>query len=156
MEKEFNELLKSSKKVIGDVEKKVEGVSADLSDDASELWADMKKSFAKIKDELLDDDNKEKAQEKVLEAKEKLNHMKESVTTFATSLKDEHQGDLDTAALRAHLAKMDAEDFVEESKKKISREVQESSHSLEKLALDASAEIKDFFSSLSDQFNKKS
>ena len=156
MEKEFKELLESSKKVIGDLEKKVDDVSGDLSEDASALWADMKKSFAQIKDELVDDDNKEKAQEKVLEAKEKLNEVKDSITTFTANLKDGGKEDLDTAALRAHLAKMDAEDFLEESKKKISREVQESSHSLEKLALDATAEIKDFFSSLSDQFTKKS
>jgi len=155
MEKEFKELLKSSKEVIGDVEKKVADISSDLPKEMSELWGDIQKSFTKIKDELLEDDHKEKAQEKVLEAKEKLNHMKESVTQFATNLKDEHQSDLDTAALRAHLAKMEAADFVEESRKKVSREVQESSHSLEKLALDASKEIKDFFSSLSDQFSKK-
>ena len=155
MEKEFNELLKSSKKVIGDVEKKVEDVSGDFAEDVGELWKDMKKSFTKISDELLDDDNKEKAQEKVLEAKEKLNHMKDSVTEFATNLKSEHQEELDTAALRAHLAKMDAEDFIEENRKKVFREVQESSQTLEQMALDASKEIKDFFSSLSDQFNKK-
>ncbi len=155
MEKEFNELLKSSKKVIDDVEKKVGDVGSDLSEDASELWADIQKSFTKIKDELLDDDSKEKAQEKVLEAKEKLNHVKESVTTFASSLKDDYKGDMDVAALRAHLAKMDAEDFIEESKKKISREVQESSYSLEKLAMDAGEEIKEFFSSLSDKFSGK-
>lgn len=155
MEKEFNELLKSSKKVIGEVEKKFEEVSGDFAEDVGELWKDMKKSFTKISDELLDDDNKEKAQEKVLEAKEKLNHVKDSVTEFATNLKSEHQAELDTAALRAHLAKMEAEDFIEESKKKISREVQESSHTLEKLALDASNEIKEFFNTLNEQLNKK-
>jgi chemotaxis regulatin CheY-phosphate phosphatase CheZ len=155
MEKEFKELLKSSKEVIGDVEKKVADVSKDLPKEMGELWEDIQKSFTKIKDELLEDDHKEKAQEKVLEAKEKLNHVKESVTQFASKFKDEHQADLDIAALRAHLAKMEAEDFLEESRKKVSREVQESSHSLEKLALDASKEIKDFFSSLSEQFNKK-
>jgi len=155
MGKEFNELLKSSKKVIGDVEKKVEDVSGDFAEDVGELWKDMKKGFTNISNELLGDDNKEKAQEKVLEAKEKLNYMKDSVTEFATNLKSEHQGDLDTAALRAHLAKMDAEDFVEENRKKVSREVQESSQTLEQMALDASKEIKDFFSSLSDQFSKK-
>ncbi len=155
MGKEFKELLESSKKVIGDLEKKVDDVSDSLSEDASELWADMKKSFAKIKDELLDDDDKEKAQEKVLEAKEKLNEVKASITSFTENLKEGGKEDLDTAALRAHLAKMDAEDFLEESRKKISREVQESSHSLEKLAMDAGEEIKAFFSSLSDTFNTK-
>ncbi len=156
MGKEFKELLEGSKKVIGEVEKKVDDVTSDLSDDIGELWADIRKSFTKISDELIDDDDKEKAQEKVLEAKEKLNHMKESVTTFASSLKDDYKGDMDIASLRAHLAKMDAEDFLEESRKKISREVQESSHSLEKLAMDAGEEIKDFFSSLSDKFSSKS
>ncbi len=155
MGKEFKELLEGSKKIISEVEKKVDGVASDLGDDAGELWADIKKSFSKISDELIDDDDKEKAQEKVLEAKEKLNHMKESVTTFASSLKDDYKGDMDIAALRAHLAKMDAEDFLEESKKKISREVQESSHSLEKLAMDAGEEIKEFFSSLGDKFSSK-
>ncbi len=155
MGKEFKNLLESSKKVIADFEEKIEDVSGDLSEEASELWGDMKKSFAKIKDELLEDEEQEKAQEKVLEAKEKLNNVKETITTFTKSLKEEGKADLDIAALKAHLAKMDAEDFLEESRKKISREVQESSHSLEKLAMDAGEEIKNFFSSLGEQFNKK-
>ncbi len=155
MEKEFKELLKSSKEVIGDVEKKVADISSDLPKEMNELWGDIQKSFTKIKDELLEDEHKEKAQEKVLEAKERLNQVKESVTEFTKNVKDEYKADLDIAALRAHLAKMEAEDFLEESRKKVSREVQESSHSLEKLALDASKEIKDFFNSLSEQFSKK-
>jgi DNA-binding MarR family transcriptional regulator len=155
MEKEFKELLQGSKKIIGEVEKKVEDISENLTEEASELWSDLKKSFAKISDELLEDETKEKAQEKVLEAKEKLNHVKESVTEFAAKVKDDSQADLDIAALRAHLAKMEAEDFIEESRKKVSREIQESTHSLEKLAMDAGEEIKEFFSSLSEQFSKK-
>ncbi len=154
MEKDFQELLKSSKKVIGEVEKKVEDVTENFSDEVSELWGDIKKSFAKISDELLEDDHKEKAQEKVLEAKEKLNLVKESVTEFASKIKEDSQADLDIAALRAHLAKMEAEDFLEESRKKVSREIQESTHSLEKLAMDAGEEIKEFFSSLSEKFTK--
>jgi len=156
MEKEFKELLQSSKKIIGDIEKKVEGTRENLSTDMGTLWGDIQTSFTKIKDELLDEGNKEKAQEKVLEAKEKLDHVKDSVTKFATNFKNDHQADLDITALRAHLAKMDAEDFLEEKRKKISREVQESSHSLEKMAFNASKDIQDFFASLSEQFNKKS
>jgi len=116
MEKEFKELLQSSKKVIGDLEKKVDDVSGDLSEDASALWADMKKSFAQIKDELVDDDNKEKAQEKVLEAKEKLNEVKDSITTFTANLKDGGKEDLEKAK---HMIDMIIErDYGEEKEKK--------------------------------------
>jgi hypothetical protein len=51
---------------------------------------------------------------------------------------------------------MEAEDFLEESRKKISREIQESTHSLEKLALDATKEISEFFNQVSEKISKKS
>jgi chemotaxis regulatin CheY-phosphate phosphatase CheZ len=156
MEKEFKELQEKSKKAINEIEKKIEEFSGDLPKEIGEFWDDLKVSFTKIKDELLDDEHKEKAQEKVLEAKEKLSHIKESTLEFANKFKDEHQAELDIAALRAHLAKMEAEDFIEESRKKISREVQESSHSLEKLALDASKELSEFFHEISEKIGKKS
>jgi len=156
MEKEFKDLQEKSKQAIGDIEKKIGGVAKDLPKEVGEFWDDLKHSFNKIKDDLLDDEHKEVAQKKALEAKEKLSHIKENTLEFANKFKDDHQKDLDIAALRAHLAKMEAEDFLEESRKKISREVQESSHSLEKLALDATKEISDFFQEISEKISKKS
>jgi hypothetical protein len=156
MEKEFKELQEKSKKVISEVEEKIEDLAKDLPKEIDEFWTDLKSSFNKIKDELLDDEHKEVAQKKALEAKEKLSHIKENTLEFANKLKDDHQADLDIAALRAHLAKMEAEDFLEESRKKISREIQESTHSLEKLALDATKEISEFFNQVSEKISKKS
>ncbi len=157
MDAEFKQLLQKSKEAIASLEEKVESYSKELPEEVNEFWADLKTNFNKIKDDLLDDEVKEKAQEKALIAKEKLSHLKESATEVVKKVKDEHAQDLDLSALKAHLAKMDAEDFIEESKKKISRELQESTHSLEKLALNATKEIKEFFEDLTNKIeNKKS
>ncbi len=155
MDAEFKQLLQKSKEAIASLEEKVESYSKELPEEVNEFWADLKTNFNKIKDDLLDDEVKEKAQEKALIAKEKLSHLKESATEVVQKVKDEHAQDLDLSALKAHLAKMDAEDFIEESKKKISRELQESTHSLEKLALNATKEIKEFFEDLTNKIEDK-
>ncbi len=155
MDTDFKQLLQKSREAISSLEEKVESYSRELPDEISEFWADLKNNFNKIKDELLDDEVKEKAEEKALIAKEKLAHLKESATQLVQKVKDEPSEEFDLAKLKAHLAKMDAEDFIEESKKKISREVQESAHSLEKLAQDATKEIKEFFEDLTHKIEDK-
>ncbi|MNO05846.1 hypothetical protein D3C81_2273890 [compost metagenome] len=62
---------------------------------------------------------------------------------------------MDIVTLRAHLAKMEAEDMWEEKRKEFSREFQESTYELEKKAKEALEEVESFFSGLVKEFTGK-
>ena len=61
----------------------------------------------------------------------------------------------DTASLKAHLAKMDAEDFWDKKGKKITEDFNTSKESVGKLAVEAMGEISSFFNKLSLTFSDK-
>jgi len=61
----------------------------------------------------------------------------------------------DTASLKAHLAKMDAEDFWDKKGKKITEDFNTSKESVGKLAVEAMGEISSFFNKLSSTFSDK-
>jgi len=155
--KELKELLEKSKEVINEVEEKIEEIAKDLPKEVDEFWNELKSSISKIKDELVDDDIKEEAKMKILQAKEKVENLKEIANEFVKKIKTEHINELDLTALKEHLAKINAKEFLEESKKKILKEIQESTQSLENLAKKATLEIKEFFEKLNlDLKDKKS
>ncbi len=158
MKNEIKELSKKSKEAVEKVEEKFDNLTDSLADEAKELWSDLKKSFEGVKQKLLDvdiDDQKDKlkANLDVLEARQKLENVKQSAEEFTQKITSKTQEELDIAALRAHLAKMEAEDLWEEKRKKLSYDFQEKEHQLEKMAKEAGEEIKEYFDKLADLFS---
>ncbi len=158
MKNEIKELSKKSKEAVEKVEEKFDNLTDSLADDAKELWSDLKKSFEGVKQKLSDvdiDDQKDKlkANLDVLEARQKLENVKQSAEEFTQKITSKTQEELDIAALRAHLAKMEAEDLWEEKRKKLSYDFQEKEHQLEKMAKEAGEEIKEYFDKLADLFS---
>ncbi len=158
MKNEIKELSKKSKEAVEKVEEKFDNLTDSLADDAKELWSDLKKSFEGVKQKLSDvdiDDQKDKlkANLDVLEARQKLENVKQSTEEFTQKITSKTQEELDIAALRAHLAKMEAEDLWEEKRKKLSYDFQEKEHQLEKMAKEAGEEIKEYFDKLADLFS---
>ncbi len=165
MNEEYKKILEQSSNAIEKLQEKVDGLTGDLSDDASALWQDMKKNFSGVSGKLknaskyLDQKSDEanlKAHLGAMEAHDTINDIKESIEEFTTKVSSKAQTELDTAALRSHLAKKEAEDFWEKKGKTITKEFSQSSEKVQELAVEAASEIKNFFEKLTDSFSKKS
>jgi len=156
MEKEFKEIIEESKKSLEKAEKKIEELSEDFTEEAGEFWVDLKKRFAGVNDKLKDayNDFEEKAELKghlgMMEARDKLEQVKETAEEFTQKVSTNAQVELDVAALKAHLAKMESEDLWEEKQKEFSLMYQDSKVEAEKLAKKAGKEINEIFLKLTD------
>lgn len=156
MEKEFKEIIEESKKSLEKAEKKIEDLSEDFTEEAGEFWVDLKKRFAGVNDKLKDayNDFEDKAELKghlgMMEARDKLEQVKESAEEFAQKVSGKAQVELDVAALKAHLAKMESEDMWEEKQKELSHMYDDSKVEVEKLAKKAGKEINEIFRKLTD------
>ncbi len=156
MEKEFKEIIEQSKKSLEKAEKKIEELSEDFTEEAGEFWVDLKKHFSGVNDKLKDaykefDDKSElKAHLSMMEARNKLEQVKESAEEFTQKVSTKAQVELDVAALKAHLAKMESEDLWEETQKELSLKYQESKAEVEKLAKKAGKEINEIFLKLTE------
>ncbi len=156
MEKEFKEIIEESKKSLEKAEKRIEELSEDFTEEAGEFWVDLKKHFAGVNDKLKDayNDFEEKAELKghlgMMEARDKLEQVKESAEEFTQKVSTNAQVELDVAALKAHLAKMESEDLWEEKQKEISAMYENTKVEVEKLAKKAGKEINEIFLKLTD------
>ena len=156
MEKEFKEIIEESKRSLEKAEKKIEALSGDFTEEAGEFWLDLKKRFAGVNDKLKDAYTgfEEKAELKghlaMMEARDKLEQVRESAEEFTQKVSSKTQVELDVAALKAHLAKMESEDLWEEKQKELSHMYDDSKVEVEKLAKKAGKEINEIFLKLTD------
>lgn len=156
MEKEFKKIIDDSKKSLEDAQNKIEDLSEDFTDEAKEFWHDLKKNFAVVNDKLkvAYTDFEEKAELKghlgMMEAREKLEEVKESAEKFAFQVSKKTQEELDIAALKASLAKMESRDLLEERSKELTHLYATSKIEAEKVAKKAGQEINDLFLKLTD------
>ena len=165
MNKELKDMLEKSSKALEKLQDTVEDLTEDLADDASDLWTDMKKNFSGVNEKLktatkdLDKKSEEanlQAHLGAMEAHDKISNIKESVEEFTNNVSSKAETTMDTAALRAHLAKMEAEDFWEKKGNTLTNEFNESREKVQKLTVDAVEEIKDYFEKLTETLSKKS
>ena len=156
MEKEFKEIIEESKRSLEKAEKKIEELSEDFTEDASEFWGDLKKRFSKVNDKLKDaynefeDESELKAHLSMMEARDKLEVVKESAENFMFQLSKKTEKELDISELKAHLAKMEAEDKWEETEKELSHQYAVSKAEVGLLAKKAGKEINEIFLKLTD------
>ena len=156
MEKEFKEIIEESKKSLEKAEKKIEALSEGFTEEAGEFWVDLKKRFAGVNDKLKDayTDFEGKAELKghlgMMEARDKLEQVKESAEEFTQKVSTKAQVELDIAALKAHLAKMESEDLWEEKQKEFSVLYQDSKVEAGELAKKAGKEINEIFLKLTE------
>jgi len=156
MEKEFKRIIEESKRSLEKAEEKIEALSEDFTEEAGEFWVDLKKRFAGVNDKLKDayDDFEEKAELKghlgMMEARDRLEQVKESAEEFTQKVSANAQVELDIVALKAHLAKMESEDLWDEKQKELSAMYEDSKVEVEKLAKKAGKEINEIFLRLTD------
>ena len=156
MEKEFKKIINESKKSLEVAQNKIEDLSEDFTEETKEFWDHMKKNFSVVNDKLkvAYDDFESKAELKghlgMMEAREKLEEVKESAEKFAFQASKKTKEEFDIAALKTHLAKMEGEDLWEEKEKELSHLYGTSKVEVEKLAKKAGKEINDIFLKLTD------
>ena len=164
MEKDFKEAIDKSTKAMSELESKVENIAEELSETATELWGDFKKNFADMSSKLNNasedfskagDETTLQAHLGAMEAREKMEGIKDNVSDFISKVAQSAETAFDTAALKAHLGKMEAEDFWETKGKGISEDFNASKENVEKLAVEAIDEITSFFSKLVSDFNEQ-
>ncbi len=156
MEKEFKEIIEESKKSLEKAEEKIEALSADFSEEVSEFWGELKNRFSKVNDKLKDaynefeGESQLQAELSMMEARDRLEKIKKSAENFAITTSKKTKEELSMTSLKAHLAKMDAEDKWEETRKELSHTYGESKVEVEKLAKKAGKEINEIFQKLTD------
>jgi predicted Rossmann fold nucleotide-binding protein DprA/Smf involved in DNA uptake len=84
-----------------------------------------------------------------MEARDVLENVRDSAEGFLHTVSRDAAKELDVAELKAHLAKMDAEDKWEETQKELTHLYGESKVEVEKLARKAGEEINDIMVKLS-------
>jgi len=156
MKKEFKELITESKKSLEKVEDKIESLSENFNEEVSEFWSDLKKHLSgvesKLKDayEHVEDEAELKGHLGIMEARDKIEKLKETTHEFTYKVSNNVQEELDIVALRAHLAKMESEDLWTEKQKDLSLMYDESKVEVEKLAKESLKEINHVFLKLTE------
>lgn len=154
MDKEFKEIIAKSKESLEKAEEKIEVLSDDFTEDVSEFWGELKDRFAKVGDKLKDayrefeDESELQAALSMMEARDRLEKVKESAENFALHTSKKTKDEFSMAALKAHLAKMDAEDTWEKTQKELSHKYAQSKVEVEKMAKKAGEEINEIFAKL--------
>ena len=156
MEKEFKEIIEASKESLKKAEKTLEELSDDFSEEAQEMWSELKNRFTKVNDKLQDaykefeGESELQANLSMMEARDTLEKVKKSAENFAITTSKKTKEEYSMATLTAHLAKMDAEDKWEDTKKDLSQTYKESKVEVGKLAKKAGKEINEIFVKLTE------
>ncbi len=147
MEKEFKKIIDESKKSLKKIEKSIEERSEDFTEEVSEFWVDLKKQLSGVEGKLKDAYNhfEDQAELKghlgMLEARERMEKLKEATHEFTYKVSTNTQEELDIATLKAHLAKMESEDIWAEKQKELWHLYSDSKVEAEKLAIKAAKEL---------------
>ena len=151
MEKELKEIIEESRKSLKKTEEKIEEISEDFSQEAGEVWSELKKRLSGVEEKLKDayvnfEDKAElKGHLAIMEARDRLEMIKEGTEKFVQKANTKAREELDTASLKTHLAKMESEDLWNEKRESLSHMYTESKIEVEKMAKKAGKEINDIF-----------
>ncbi|HHS93108.1 MAG TPA: hypothetical protein ENK82_07150 [Campylobacterales bacterium] len=163
MQKNYKASIDKSTQAVNELESKVEEVASDFSKTATDLWGSFKKNFSDMSTKLQEasenfykagDETTLQAHLGAMEAREKMERMKEDIEAFTQKVAKDAKVGIDEAALQAHLGTMEAEDFWEKKGPQITKDFKQSAENVEKLAVEAIDEISAFFTKLSSEFKE--
>jgi hypothetical protein len=147
MEKEFKKIIEESKKSLEKIEKKIEAKSDDFTEEVTSLWSDLKKHLSGLEEKLIEtydyfeDQAELKGHLGIMEARDRIEKLQETTREFTDKISNNAQEELDTVALRVHLAKMDSEDYWEEKQKELLHSYNDAKDEAEKAAIKAAKEL---------------
>jgi len=156
MEKDFKELITESKKSLGKVEDKIESLSENFSEEVGEFWSDLQKHLSGVEGKLkeayahVEEEAELKGHLGIMEARDRLEELREITHEFTYKVSNNAQEDLDIAALKIHLAKMEGEDLWDEKQQEFTHMYKESKVEADKLAKKSLKEINHVFLKLTE------
>lgn len=156
MEKDFKELITESKKSLGKVEDKIESLSENFSEEVGEFWSDLKKHLSGVEGKLkeayahVEEEAELKGHLGIMEARDRLEELREITHEFTYKVSNNAQEELDIAALKIHLAKMEGEDLWDEKQQEFTHMYKESKVEADKLAKKSLKEINHVFLKLTE------
>ena len=156
MEKEFKEFIEDAKNSLEKIENNIEERSEDFTEEVSEFWVDLKKHLSAVEGKLKDaydnfeDQSELKGHLGMMEARDRIEKLKETTYEFSHKVSNNAQEELDIATLKAHLAKMESEDIWAEKEKDLLVLYHDSKVEAEKLALKAAKELNTIVLKLTD------
>ncbi|WP_294957641.1 hypothetical protein [Sulfurovum sp.] len=151
MHKEYEDFIETAQKSIDVLEEKIGEMSEDFSEEASDLWSDLKTYFDKVKAKLQESSTNVELTSHLamMEARDVLENARDSAEGFLSTVSKNTAKEFDLAALKVHLAKMEAEAEWEETQKDLTRLYAESKTEVEQMAKKAGQEINDIMLKLS-------
>lgn len=147
MEKEFKEIITESKKSLAKIEKELEAKSENFTEEVTLFWSDLKKHISRIDEKLKHtyDHFEDKAELQghlgIMEVHDRIEKLQETLYEFTSKVSNNVQEEVDTVALRAHLAKMESEDYWEEKQKELLHKYSDTKEEAEKAAHKAAKEL---------------
>lgn len=156
MEKEFKKIIVEAKKSLEKIEKKVEAKSDDFTEEVSAFWSDLKKHLSSLEEKLKDtyDHFEDQAGHKghlgIIEARDRIEKLQETMYEFTSKVSSNAQEELDIAAIRMHLAKMESEDFWKEKQKELLHNYSDAKDEAKKAAIKAAKELNNIILKLTE------
>jgi len=154
MQKTLDNLISESKEALESMKKKIELSSIDLSEDASEFWADLTEHYAQVHSKLAvaAEEYSEKAEKEaylsMMEAKYKLLDLQDITKRFSSEVLSSAKKEIDIASYKSELSALKVEDSWEKIKDEISDVYETSKEEVQKLAKAASDDVKDLFAKI--------
>lgn len=147
MEKEFKKIIDESKKSLEKIEKKIEAKSDDFTEEVTAFWSDLKKYLSSLEEKLketydhFEDEAELKGHLGIMEVRDRVEKIQETTREFTDKISNNAQEELDIAALRMHLAKMESEEYWEERQKELLHIYNDSKAEAQKAASKAAQEL---------------
>ncbi len=156
MEKEFKKNITEVKRSLKKLENDLEEKSEHFTEEVQVFWGDLKKHLSRIDAKLketydhFEDQAELKGHLGMMEARDRVEKIQETAREFTDKISNNAQEELDVAALRAHLAKMESEELWEEKQKELLHIYGEARDEAQKAAAKAAKELNNMMLKLTE------
>ncbi len=156
MEENLKALLEKSKETLENIETKILDYTDELGDDAQGYWDDLKNYLAKVGERLESsyEAYEQKAELKsklmLMEARDRMEAIRSDVEKVLHKVERKGEQELDLLALKAHLAKLEAQEVWDEKEKEFEHLYAKSKLEAEKLSQKALHELNEIYLKLSE------
>ena len=152
MKEDLQKYIQSSQKELEKISKAIEERYTSLTEEAKEYGGALKKYISGIEETLkkAEDETQLQSHLMMMEAKEKMEEIKDDLDTFLSHTAKKGQVELDLLTLKAHLLKLETESLWEEKRKSFSRLYSQSQIEAARLADKAVHELNTIMMKLSE------
>lgn len=150
MSDKMKDIIEKSQEYLKEIADKLEDQYEDLSEEAAEVWQTAKPKLKALNQSLTKaaeamktqtDEARLQTHLAIMDASDQWTYLNKTVSELTRNARAKGTGEFEHAELQAHLAKMEARDFINKHSKEITREYHEAKEKIEKNSLKAAKEI---------------